>query len=76
LLKFKGRITHNEPLKKRNLDTSGKLTDLKSRLENNMDKQNSVEGATGGGFLGLEVYCTVIEGVSDEIILKLVFEFR
>ena len=32
-----------EECKKRNLDTSGKITDLKSRLKNNTEKQNSVE---------------------------------
>ena len=32
-----------EECKKRNLDTSGKITDLKSRLKNNAEKQNSVE---------------------------------
>jgi len=32
-----------EECKKRNLDTSGKITDSKSRLKNNTEKQNSVE---------------------------------
>lgn len=32
-----------EECKKRNIDTSGKITDLKSRLKNNTEKQNSVE---------------------------------
>jgi DNA polymerase delta subunit 1 len=32
-----------EECKKRNLDPSGKITDLKSRLKNNTEKQNSVE---------------------------------
>jgi DNA polymerase delta subunit 1 len=32
-----------EECEKRNLDTSGKITDLKSRLKNSTEKQNSVE---------------------------------